>query len=130
MPDSGPQVVCVLGMHRSGTSLLTRIINLLGVYLDPEESLMKASKWNPKGFWEHQGIIDINDEILVRFGGSWGCPPVFPDHWHKAPQLDDLRDRARRLMAKDFGDAAVWDWKDPRTYLTLPFWQMLIPSMR
>lgn len=34
---AGVQVICVLALHRAGTSLITRIINLLGVYLGPED---------------------------------------------------------------------------------------------
>ena len=28
-----PRALLILGMHRSGTSALTRVVNLLGVYL-------------------------------------------------------------------------------------------------
>src|SRR5437899_1224414 len=121
MPESVPQVICVLGMHRSGTSVLARVINLLGVHLGPAERLMKASPWNPRGFWEHEGIVNINDEVLSRIGGTWDCPPVFTAGWHESRDLDDLRDRAWRLIAEDFAGAPLWGWKDPRACLTLPF---------
>lgn len=65
------RAVCVLGMHRSGTSLITRVLNLLGVYLGPEEHLITANADNPKGFWEHDLFKRRNDEILERLGGTW-----------------------------------------------------------
>ena len=40
---SAPTIVCILGMHRSGTSLVSRVLNVLGVYLGPEEHLMRPS---------------------------------------------------------------------------------------
>ncbi len=122
--------VCVLGMHRSGTSVLARVLNLLGVDLGPSHCLMSPDPNNPGGYWEHQGLVDINDAILRRFGGSWDRPPVFPFGWERSEGLADLRASARELLRDTFADAALWGWKDPRTCLTLPFWQSLLPPMR
>jgi hypothetical protein len=126
----GPQAVCVLGMHRSGTSLISRLLNLLGVYLGPEERLLRANRFNPKGFWEYQPIVELNDTILSRLGGSWREPPPFPPGWEASEALADLRLRARELLAADFAAAPLWGWKDPRTCLTLPFWRELVPDVR
>ncbi|MEX0585828.1 MAG: hypothetical protein WD176_04250, partial [Pirellulales bacterium] len=65
------RIICVLGMHRSGTSLVTRLLNLLGVDLGVSAALRPADRFNPTGYWEHQAFIDINDELLRRLGGSW-----------------------------------------------------------
>ena len=126
---SQPRIVCVLGMHRSGTSLLTRLLNLLGVDLGPEEHLMAPNEYNSKGYWEHQPLTDLNDELLLRLGGSWHEPPIFFPGWESAPTLSDLRQRARALIREDFAAAELWGWKDPRMCLTLPFWQRLLPAM-
>ena len=126
-----PRLVCVLGMHRSGTSLITRMLNVLGVYLGPDERLMKPQEDNnPRGFWEHQLITDLNEAILARLGGSWHEPPTFFPGWESAPELADLRQKARAVIHEDFAAAECWGWKDPRTCLTLPFWQRLSPPTR
>ena len=125
-----PQIACILGMHRSGTSLLTRLASLLGVSLGPEEHLMEPTKFNPKGFWEHKFIVDLNDELLAALGGSWRQPPHLPDGWERASELEPLRDKARALLEQDFAGVPVWGWKDPRTCLTLPFWRQLLPPIR
>ena len=117
-------------MHRSGTSLVTRLVNLLGTSLGSPERLMKANADNPKGYWEHTGFVEINDQILARFGGSYSEPPTFPSGWETSPELQDLRESAYRLITQEFADSLNWGWKDPRTCLTLPFWQQLIPVMR
>src|SRR5262249_53006595 len=44
--------------------------------------------------------------------------------------LEDFRQAARELVQEDFAGARTWGWKDPRTCLTLPFWQQLLPPMR
>ena len=125
-----PRVVCVLGMHRAGTSAIARVLNLLGVDLGPADQLMPAVPSNPRGHWEQWAIVRLNEEILERFGGSWNRPPVLPDGWEAAPILEDMRFRARALVKSTFGDAPLWGWKDPRTCLTLPFWRRLLPPMR
>src|SRR5438552_12189310 len=117
-------------MHRSGTSLVAQLLHSLGLDLGPEEHLMRASPANPAGHWENEPINEINDEILVRLGGSWSEPPELPAGWERRPELDDLRHRARELIRAEFSGSDRWGFKDPRTSLTLPFWQRILPPMR
>jgi len=61
--------IFVIGMHRSGTSVVARAMNLLGVSLGKPEHIMRAAEDNnAEGFWENQLITDLNDEILARIG--------------------------------------------------------------
>jgi hypothetical protein len=124
------RIMCVLGMHRSGTSLVTRILNLLGVDLGPEERLLEPGPDNPLGFWEHEEIVELNDEILGLLGGSWHEPPAFEPNWERSPALSGLRGVAVEMIRREFERSELWGWKDPRACLTLPFWQLLIPGMR
>jgi hypothetical protein len=117
--------VCVLGMHRSGTSVVARLLNLLGVYLGPERSISRVGHDNPSGYWEHHPITLLNDEILARFGGRWDAPAAFPPGWLTAPGMAELREKGRELLT-DFAGRDLWGWKDPRTCLTLPFWRDLV----
>ena len=124
-------IICVLGMHRSGTSVLAKILNLIGVDLGPAEALTtEPIADNPKGYWEHHELTAISDAILKRHGGSWDQPPLLPPGWETAAALDDLRHHAQQLIQAQFADVQLWGWKDPRTCLTLPFWQQLLPDMR
>ena len=50
------KAVIVLGMHRSGTSALARVVNLLGVSLGRTDDMMQPNEINPKGFWENQSL--------------------------------------------------------------------------
>jgi O-antigen biosynthesis protein len=121
-------IVCVLGMHRSGTSVAARLMNLLGVDLGAEEQLLSSQPDNPKGYWEYQPILDLNEEILERLGGNWHEPPPLQPGWETAAELADLRRRARDLVAQTFA-SGDWGWKDPRTCLTLPFWKQILPPI-
>jgi len=123
-------VVCVLGMHRSGTSAVARVLSLLGVDLGPPQRLFGPRADNPEGFLEHMGFVEVSEEILARLGGCWHEPPAFVPGWERASALLDLRMRAAALIREDFSGRALWGWKDPRACLTLPFWQTLLPPTR
>jgi hypothetical protein len=132
-PDSagndGRAVICILGMHRSGTSLIAQMINLLGVDLGPSEQMLPPQPDNPMGFWEYRPFVFLNERILTRFWGTWDAPPTFPPGWWRRPTALDLRLRVRALVHRDFRHSALWGWKDPRTCLTLPFWRSLFPEL-
>lgn len=123
-----PVVVCVLGMHRSGTSLLARLLNLGGVALGPQGRLAPAAADNPRGFWEHAGLREINEELLHAFGGSWMDPPELPEGWSRDPRVAPVLEQARGQIARDFAGAALWGFKDPRLSLTVEFWRRVLPG--
>lgn len=129
-PNNHSTAVCVLGMHRSGTSVVTRLLNYLSVDLGEQDQLMSAGEDNPRGYWEHEGIVAINEEILAAFGDDWSHPPVWPDRWQDDARLDGIGRKARRLIEKDFGERSIWGWKDPRTCLTVPLWRRWVPNCR
>lgn len=131
------RTVCILSPPRSGSSLTARIMNILGVHLGGSEDFISPSVHNPKGYWEHETIQRINDEILARLGydysragADWAEPPTFADGWATDPKLSDLRERARGLIVQSFSAYDIWGWKDPRTCFTLPFWQSILPEMQ
>src|SRR6266516_1624913 len=120
--------VCIAGAHRSGTSMLTRLLHACGLYLGPENELMPAQADNPDGFWEHLGFVALNDELLNELGGAWDLPPKADENFTDRG-LDHFRVKAR-LLIEGFDSASVWGWKDPRNSLTLLFWQDLLPGMK
>jgi len=105
--------ICVLGMHRSGTSCLTGSLEQAGVELGDRHT------WNPfnqKGNRESQEIVDLHDEILRANGGSWDRPP-------EAVQWTvEHYDRARQLLRR-YSHFEVYGFKDPRTLLVLDGWR-------
>jgi hypothetical protein len=111
-------------MHRSGTSLVARLLNQCGLYLGREEDILPPNPTNPEGHWEHERLVEINDQLLAEFGGGWDYPP----------DLSGLADRRRvagierkaRTVLAQFEGHALWGWKDPRNSLTLPFWRPLV----
>jgi len=120
--------ICIAGAHRSGTSLLTRLLHRCGLHLGEEQDLMPAAADNPDGFWENLRFVKINDEILNALGGSWDLPPL-PEANFEGSELDPLRAKAR-LLVEGFAGHDPWGWKDPRNCLTIPFWESLLPGLK
>jgi Sulfotransferase family len=123
------QPVCVLGMHRSGTSLIAGTLHRLGVNLGPADCFIRARD-NPRGHWEHKDFVKISEKLLGKLGGRWHRPPYLEAGWENVRSLTQLEAQANELLTRDFGDADVWGWKDPRTCITLPFWRRLLPEPR
>ena len=113
--------VFVLGMHRSGTSAATRLVNLLGVPTCADEDLLPATDDNPRGYWESASLTAFNDRIFAAFESDWSCPPGLDPGWEKDPALAELRAEATTLFSRVF-PAEQWVWKDPRNCITFPFW--------
>ena len=66
--QAAPRALLVLGMHRSGTSAVAGALRLAGVDLGAD--LMAPAADNPKGFFEHAGVVAIHDRLLQALGRS------------------------------------------------------------
>lgn len=125
MPKS---LTIVAGMHRSGTSLVARMLQAYGVQLPGE--LVGPAADNPTGFFEDRAIVGLNDEILVTLGYRWDSLDGFfltTDDFN-GPEFDELKSRAEALLAERVGLDAHWAFKDPRISRLMGFWRPLIES--
>jgi hypothetical protein len=118
--------VFIIGMHRSGTSVVTRAVNLLGVPLAPEARHPRGPS-NPAGLWEAKSLTLVNEEILGALGGTWSAPPLLAPGWTADERLSELRKEAEAAFARAH-PAGHWAWKDPRNSLLLPFWLELLDA--
>ena len=71
-PVAPRRALLVMGMHRSGTSALARVLSLRGAELPAH--LMPPNHGNASGYWEPAPIVAINDEMLEYFGSAWDDP--------------------------------------------------------
>lgn len=117
--------ILISGMHRSGTSALARILNLLGA--DAGSGLLPAVRGdNDSGYWELREIVALNNECLEHFGLSWRDPGPMPEDWLGDPWLDGWRERAGSLIRREFPDTALFLIKDPRLSRLLPVWREVL----
>lgn len=117
-----PTVICILGMHRSGTSMITQLLHQCGLYLGSPEDIIGSASDNPDGFWENTRFVGINDELLRLLGGAWDSPPLFESGWVNRPEIEQMLGPARKLI-ETFQHKGPWGWKDPRNSLTSLFWK-------
>ena len=123
-----PTAVLILGMHRSGTSALTRVLNLLGVDLGSE--LMAAAEGNNEtGFWEHQAIVDTHEELMASWGMRWHDPRALPEGWEQGKAAARARREIEAVIAREFADRPVWGVKDPRMCRLLPLWRPILADL-
>ncbi len=110
----------VLGMHRSGTSMLARLINLMGAYVGPEHVMLSFDHANSKGYWERRDVMEVNDEILRLNGCTWNRVA----NWSLAQPRALPPEVVHRMQSIVLGMDAFRPWvmKDPRMCLTLPCW--------
>lgn len=129
--------VIVIGMHRSGTSMVVRLLEELGLFAG------KRKDKNDEALF----FLKLNDWLLRQSGGAWDHPePVkhlldnagarslavdYIRHLMKTPRAAsylgwDLYLQYRGLQKLDFS----WGWKDPRNTYTLPLWLDLFPEAR
>ena len=116
------RAVLVLGMHRSGTSAVTRLLNLLGSDL-PSKLMPSVPDNNALGFWESQNIAEIHDELLESAGSTWDDVAAFPRTWFDSDLAKSFQDRIVQILRADFDASRLFVIKDPRISRLLPFWR-------
>jgi len=121
------KMLIILGMHRSGTSLLAGSCRLLGADLGGH--MMDARQDNVMGFWEHDEIVRIHDGILERLGFAWDDVRALPDKWWTYQGIQGPRAELKAVLQRDFGTASLGCVKDPRLCRLLPLWQELLKEL-
>ncbi len=117
--------IIVLGPHRSGTSLVTRLINMMGAYCFGEGTSIGFNEENPKGFWERRDVIEANDAVLGSLEASWDSPFGWDAEAVPEQALDEFRQRFKNIFL-ELDAHRPWVMKDPRLCLTLPLVKPLL----
>jgi hypothetical protein len=110
----------VLGMHRAGTSLLARVLNLVGAAMP--RTLIGASTNNEAGYWESRPVQRLDDRLLLAAGTGWdGWLPIAPG-WFDTLEALGFVEEARMLLRSEWGEEPLLALKDPRACRLAPFW--------
>jgi hypothetical protein len=120
-------------MHRSGTSMISSLLNKTGVYLGGDKDFLPSQIGeNPDGFWEHFGFYALNERLLHYLGAGWDMPEL-PAGWASRNDIEPFREEASQLIQRMCASAngnGAWGWKDPRNSLTIQFWKSLLPDLQ
>ena len=125
---SRKQALIVLGMHRSGTSAVTRVLSLLGARLP--EGLLPVDQYNESGYWEPAAIPELHDEVLASVGSSWHDVSPFPESWFRSQAAKDFQSRVVEILEREYGDSALFVLKDPRICRLVPFWISVLKGFK
>ena len=104
------KTMVVLGMHRSGTSLVA-------------EGVGHIVEMHPGcAEYENMAFVGLNERILRAAGGGWNRPPsheaILAQAGTFGHQIKTLIER-ESARAVDTKNGKWWGWKDPRTTLTI-----------
>ena len=102
----------VLGMHRSGTSAVTRILSLIGAALP--KNILGANLSNETGHWEPNKLVTLHDKLLADTGSRW-------DDW-RSFDLERMSDASRQayvarlseIIDDEYSDSPMFILKEPR----------------
>jgi hypothetical protein len=107
-------------MHRSGTSALTRALNLLGAALPVE--LLEPTASNPLGFWEWSKAYRLHNELLSGIDSRWDDWTRIDPNWFRSPASEASARRLADMLIEEFADKPLFAVKDPRTCRFYPLW--------
>ncbi len=122
--------IIIIGMHRSGTSLLTELLRKAGVFVgnDVDDN------------FESQFFCQLNDWSMSQAGATWDNPynMQFIDDFFIAHIQQNFNKHIHSKRIKKFGKKLStlenfepgWGWKDPRNTFTHPVWQRIFPDAR
>lgn len=122
------KVICVLGMHRSGTSAITRALKVFGIDLG-DHLLPAMPNNNEKGFWEDIDLNKLNIELLQFLSHDWHTLIPITHEELKSDRIAGLRMRAIELLRDKTKTVDIFGIKDPRMARLLPFWQSVFTHL-
>lgn len=127
--------VVVIGMHRSGTSIMAMLLDQLGVFMG------RSRDQN----YESTFFLKINEWLFWQANASWDRPEniqfidaITSDHvvdvlgyYMSSEYRNDYLPEGEATNNSDIRDLNVpWGWKDPRNTFTIPFWKKLLGDIK
>ena len=112
-------------MHRSGTSAVARLLNLMGAYFGAEGTSTGASEENKKGFWERRDVRALNDSILHNAHCDWDRVAEFDIGVIPSDLLNTYRRRAGDIVL-NMDAHRPWFIKEPRLCMLFDVWRPVL----
>lgn len=129
--------IIVIGMHRSGTTLLTKMLEVCGVFWGGSKD-----EYN-----ESIGFQSINEKLFAMANAAWDNPEPVESLLSEPRLAEDAESLIRSTLDDGFfneyfighkpfrfpeftEEYALWGWKDPRNIFTLPVWMRFFPDAR
>ena len=115
--------IVIIGMHRSGTTLLAQVLERSGICMGRDMIAYAESNFFQR----------CNLDLLKRNDTNWDKPVAT----HELPPLYNIREHFTRYASLRKHPAGwwpllfkkKWGWKDPRNTFTLGSWLKLFPDL-
>jgi len=121
-PKNPAKTIIIVGMHRSGTSLVAGLCHIVGICMGFR--FLKSDRFNPKGYFEDAEFVRFHIELLEAAGGSWSQIPSF----HLLQDCFQRQIQKAKKLVESRSQRDLWGWKDPRTSLFLELWIPLVKN--
>lgn len=129
--------IIIMGMHRSGTSMITQMLETIGLFIGKRKDKFHEAKF----------FYEINEWLLRQSASTWD----YPDHLQDLLNHTEVRalviDYVRHLIGSPrvigytgllnyllrgglAGMDIPWGWKDPRNAYTVPLWLEVFPDAK
>ena len=100
MVNSETHPIIVLGVERSGTSVVAEMLHRWGAYVGPSEKLHKADVHAPRGYWEYEPLWDLLAELGDFDTGATWWDHGFQQRIENKAADPVYRKKATELMAE------------------------------
>jgi hypothetical protein len=127
-PRNAAMAILVLGMHRSGTSAIARVLNLRGA--DLGRDLLPPKQDNERGFWENAAILALHERFLAAQQWHWHDLLTPADHWQQDVPAREFVAGLPAVLTQQYGDSKLLLVKDPRLSLLAPLWIEVLSAKR
>ncbi len=113
--------IVVVGCHRSGTSLMSKILQELEVNMGNN-----LNKHDECLFFK-----EMNELIFDLAGATWDNPKPLIEKMADQKTLNLLADQVYKKVQNHIQTIyGNWGWKDPRNSITLPIWKLIFPNLK
>jgi hypothetical protein len=123
------RIVAVIGVQRSGTSAITRGLQVLGVNLGRFYGQEIVGSDNEKGYFEDLEISHLDVSMLNSIGYTWDNPvlPIFDDNTKQV--LSAFYPIAANILQRRFATNDLFGFKDPLIARLLPLWNEIFKDV-
>ena len=134
----GISPIIIIGMHRSGTTMLSRQLEALGVFMGKQKDSNHEATF----------FLGIDEWLMGQCGGSWDNPQAIRYLLENKRVRAHVSDYIRRYLLSTprtisylgwrgyirhrslFNLDIPWGWKSPMSTFTLPIWLDLMPDAK
>ena len=117
----GKKIIAIIGMHRSGTSVLSRCMRIFGAELG--DKIIDPGPDNPKGYWEDEDILNLNIEMLSFLGTTWDSIKLIDKNDIITLRENNFTEKAKEIIQNKTKEYDFFALKDPRMAKLMPIWK-------